>query len=517
MLRRTIVRLLLASALLPLASARANLKLPSFFSDHMVLQREKPVAVWGWAGENAKVTVTLAGAKAVATADAEGRWKAALPAQKAGGPHKLVVSDGAQTVTIDDVLVGDVWICSGQSNMAFPVSRSSDTADAATTDLPLLRAFATTAQPAPKPQDDLPGSWSAATTPAVTNWYATGFYFGRKLQKELGVPVGLLMVAWGGTPAEAWLPREDLAKLPFTAQFIKDSDTYAERYPDILKRFEEQKARLTEKGDKEALRKMRKPQEPASNPSLASVQYNNRIAPFVGFPVRGAIWYQGEANAGGARATQYCDLMSGLIRSWRGLWKDEFPFGVVQLTAYKAAVPEPVQADSGWAALREQQVRIARTVPGAGLAVIIDHGEADDIHPKSKTAVGERLAAWALHEAYGRKNVVPCGPLYKAMKKEGGVIRVAFDHAAGLRTEGGAVKSLAVAGADKVFKPAAGRIDGCDLVVSSPEVADPVAVRYGWADNPPCNLFNGAGMAASPFRTDDWPLDEVVNPRPVKK
>ncbi len=517
MLRRAIVRLVLASAVLPLLSAEAHLKLPSFFSDHMVVQREKPIAVWGWADENAKVTVMLGGAKAVATADAEGKWRVELPAQKAGGPHKLVVIDPWHTNTIDDVLVGDVWICSGQSNMAFPVSRSSDTADAATTSLPMLRAFATTAQPAPKPQDDLPGSWSAATTPAVTNWYATAFYFGRKLQKELGVPVGLLMVAWGGTPAEAWLPREDLAKLPFTAQFIQDSDTYAERYPDMLKRFEEQKARLTEKGDKEALRKMRKPQEPKSNPSLASVQYNNRIAPFVGYPVRGAIWYQGEANAGGVRATQYCDLMSGLIRSWRGLWKDEFPFGVVQLTAYKAAAPEPVQLNSGWAALREQQVKIARTVPGAGLAVIIDHGEADDIHPKSKTAVGERLAAWALNEAYGRKAVVPCGPLYKAMKKEGGAIRVSFDHADGLRAEGDGVKALAVAGADKVFKGATGRIDGGALVVSSPEVADPVAVRYGWADNPPCNLFNGAGMAASPFRTDDWPLDDVVNPQPVKK
>jgi sialate O-acetylesterase len=517
MLRRTIVRLLFAFALLPVASARANLKLPSFFSDHMVVQRDKPVVVWGWAGENARVTATFAGAKAAATADAEGRWKLSLPACKAGGPHKLIVGDGAQTVTIDDVLVGDVWICSGQSNMAFPVSRSGDTADAAKTDLPLLRAFATTAQPAPKPQDDLPGSWSAATTPAVTNWYATAFYFGRKLQKELGVPVGLLMVAWGGTPAEAWLPRGDLEKLPFTAQFIKDSDTYAERYPDILKRFEEQKARLKEKGDTEALRKLRTPHEPKSNPSLASVQYNNRIAPFVGFPVRGAIWYQGEANASGVRATQYGDLMAGLIRSWRGLWRDEFPFGVVQLTAYKAAQTEPVEGGSGWAALREQQVKIARTVPKTGVAVIIDHGEADDIHPKSKTAVGERLAAWALNEAYGRKDVVPCGPLYKGMRKEGGAIRISFDHAQGLRAEGGAVKSLAIAGADKVFKAATGRIEGTGLVVSSPDVADPVAVRYGWADNPPCNLVNGAGLAASPFRTDDWPLDEVVNPKPVRK
>lgn len=487
----------------------AALSVPAYIGDGMVVQRDKPVILRGWAEPGAAVSVLFAGDAVKVKAGADGAWTAELPARPAGGPFEIVFIEGEARLVVKDVLVGDVWICSGQSNMVWPVSSTTDAEEAKTSDLPRLRAFATTAQPAATPQADLPGEWSQAVGETVLKWSGTGFYFGRKLHRELDVPIGLLFVAWGGTPAEAWLPIEDLRKLDFTEPWLRDNtvEGYTARYPELLKNHEAQKERLTAAGNTEALKKLRKPATPETNPQLAAVQYNNRIAPLVGFPVRGAIWYQGESNANGLRSVQYGDLMTALIQTWRGLWKDEFPFGVVQLTAFRAPQTEPVEPASTWAAVREQQMKIVRAVPKTGLAVIIDLGEADDIHPSRKTGVGERLADWALCEVYGRKDLASSGPLYRSMKKSGSEIRIAFDHAAGLRADSGEVLSLAIAGADRVWKSAKGRIENDELIVASPEVPDPVAVRYGWADNPPCNLFNGADHPASPFRTDDWPIE----------
>ncbi len=484
-----------------------TLRLPALFSDGMVLQRGRPVVIWGWAGAGASVTIRLATAETQVVAAADGAWRATLPAMPSGGPHEITVASGGEATTIRDVVVGEVWVCSGQSNMAMPVRSSADAEEAARAAFPMLRAFRSDAMPLPQPTNDMPGAWRRADSPDVGSWYATAFYFGRRLHRELGVPVGLLMVAWGGTPIEAWMPRPLLERLPAAAEFVTNSDAYPARYPELLRQWEERRARLEAAGRTNELRQLRKPWPPDRNPGLASVQYNSRIAPIIGFPIRGAIWYQGEANSHGPRSLLYGDLLAAMIAQWRREWDDEFPFGIVQLPGFRAPPDAPVQTNSTWAVVREQQLRVARRTPRTGLAVTIDLGEIDDIHPKRKTEVGERLAAWALREVYGRREVVPCGPLYRDMSVEGGAIRIRFDHAEGLHARDGAPRALAIAGEDRVWHAAEGRIEGTELVVSSPAVPRPVAVRYGWADNPPCNLYNGAGLPASPFRTDDWPIE----------
>ncbi|MCX7818705.1 MAG: sialate O-acetylesterase [Kiritimatiellae bacterium] len=489
------------------AAAGDMLRMPAIFSDGMVLQRGRPIAVWGWASPGATVTVRLANAVTQVVAAADGAWRAVLPAMPSGGPHELSVTSGGGARTVRDVVVGEVWVCSGQSNMAMPVRDSTDAEEAARAAFPLLRAFRSDAVPLPQPTNDMPGVWLRADSPAVTNWYATAFYFGRRLHRELGVPVGLLMVAWGGTPVEAWMPRPLLQQLPAAAEFLTNSDAYPARYPDLLREWEERRTKLLAAGRSNELRQLRKPVPPDRNPSLAAVQYNSRIAPITQYPIRGAIWYQGEANSHGTRALSYAELLSALIAQWRRDWDDEFPFGIVQLPGFRAPSPAPVESNSTWAVMREQQLRVVRSVPRTGLAVTVDLGEADNVHPKRKTEVGERLAAWALREVYGRREVMPCGPLYREMRTESGAIRVRFDYARGLHARGGEPAALAIAGTDRVWRAAMGRIEDEELVVSSPEVPRPVAVRYGWADNPPCNLYNDAGLPASPFRTDDWPLD----------
>jgi len=484
----------------------ATLRLPSLFSDGMVVQRGRPVVIWGWASSGALVRVRLAAVETQVVANADGAWRAVLPAMPSGGPHELTVTSSGEACRIRDVVVGEVWVCSGQSNMAMPVRASADAEEAARSAYPMLRAFSTDAVPLPEPARDLPGRWARADSPAVTNWYATAFFFGRRLHRELGVPVGLLMVAWGGTPIEAWMPRSLLERLPAAAEFLTNSDAYPSRYPELLLQWEKRRTNLLAAGRSNELRQLRKPWPPDRNPSLAAVQYNSRIAPLIPYPMRGAIWYQGEANSHGVRTLCYAELLTAMITHWRSAWEDEFPFGIVQLPGFRDPPTAPVQTNSTWAVMREQQLRVVQSVPRTGLAVTIDLGEVDDIHPKRKTEVGERLAAWALREVYGRMEIVACGPLYRDMAVEGSAIRIRFDHAEGLHARGGPPRALAIAGEDHVWHAAEGRIEGNELVVSAAAVPRPVAVRYGWADFPPCNLYNGAGLPASPFRTDDWPI-----------
>lgn len=503
-----------AAVVLASAAESTTLRLPAVFSEGMVLQRGRPIPVWGWSQPGATITVRLDTATTQAVVGIDGAWCAVLPPMPSGGPHELTVTAGDIVRIVRDVVVGEVWVCSGQSNMAFPVRNSADAEEAALASYPMLRAFRSDAVPLPFPTNDMPGSWLRADSPAVTNWYATAFYFGRALHRELGVPLGLLMVAWGGTPIEAWMPRSLVERLPAAAEFLTNSDAYPARYPQLLNEWEERRASLLASGRSNELRYLRKPIPPERNPSLAAVQYNSRIAPITSFPVRGVIWYQGEANSHGPRTLRYAELLRALIAQWRRDWDDELPFGIVQLPGFRPPPNEPVESHSAWAAMREQQLSVARALPRTGLAITIDVGEADDIHPKRKTEVGERLAIWALRDVYGRREFTPCGPIYREMSTEGSSIRIRFDHAEGLHARGGKPQALAIAGADRVWHHAEARIDGTDLVVWSSAVPEPVAVRYGWADHPPCNLYNGAGLPASPFRTDDWPLDLQTRPAP---
>jgi sialate O-acetylesterase len=414
---------------------------------------------------------------------------------------------GKNSITIKNILVGEVWVGSGQSNMQMSVQSSNNAEqEIAEANYPKIRLFYVKREVADKPQSDCEGSWVECSPETVPGFSAVAYFFGRYLYKELDVPVGMIHTSWGGTPAEAWTRREVLEKMPVCAPILKRYADAVARYPQAM---EEHKQKLAEwkeaaaKAKAEGKNPPRRPREPfgPGNPYAPVGLYNAMIAPLIPYRIAGAIWYQGESNAG--RAYQYRTLFPAMIKNWRDDWGlGEFPFLFVQLANFMKTKPEP--GDSAWAELREAQL-MTLSLPNTGMAVIIDIGEADNIHPKNKQDVGKRLALWALANTYG-KELVYSGPIYKSMKVDGSSIVLSFDHVGGgLVAKGEELKGFAIAGADKKFVWADAKIDGDTVVVSSDKVSEPAAVRYAWADNPVCNLYNKAELPASPFRTDDWP------------
>ncbi len=470
---------------------------PPLFSDHMVVQQGIKVAVWGTAGAGEQVTVKLKDRQATTTAGPDGRWRVDLAPLTAGGPFELTVA-GSNTLTFRDVLVGEVWVCSGQSNMQWPVDRSLNAEqEIAAADFPRIRLFSVTQTIAEKPRDDVSGTWRACSAETVPQFSAVAYYFGRELHKSLDVPVGLIQAAWGGTPAETWTSLATLEADP--------------NLRTILTRGEEPATRPAARGARGQARPGDQARQSAPAPGgtrskpvpkKPAVLYNGMIHPLIPYGIAGAIWYQGEANAG--RAYQYRTLFPAMIRDWRKNWgQGDFPFLFVQLANYQASKPEP--GESSWAELREAQL-MTLSLPKTGMAVTIDIGEADNIHPKNKQDVGRRLMLAALAVAHGKK-VAFSGPVMESSSVAGDSVRIRFKHAeGGLVAKGGeTLKGFAVAGEDRKFVWAEARIDGDSVVVRSDKVTKPVAVRYAWADNPECNLCNKAGLPASPFRTDDWP------------
>lgn len=459
--------------------ARAEVSLPSVFGDHMVLQRDKAVPIWGRARPNERITVTCAGQTKTTRAGTKGTWRVDLDPLEAGGPHELVVH-GKNEVRIRDVLVGEVWICSGQSNMQWSVRLSADpTKEIAAATHPRLRLLSVPRRPMESPQEDFRGAWVVCSPASIPNFSAVAYYFGRKLQSELDVPIGLINTSYGGTPAEAWTDAKALRKERKLGPLL-------ERWAKALKRG---------RGGK---------RDPKLSPHRPANLWNGMVAPLVPFAIRGTIWYQGESNAG--RAVQYQTLFPALIRAWRDQWgQGDFPFVFVQLANFRARRKTP--GESTWAELREAQRLTLERVPNTGMAVTIDIGDAKNIHPKNKQDVGARLAAWALHDTYG-KPVVPSGPLFRDAKPRGKDMVLTFEHAEGLAVRGGGllVLDLAVAGRDKRWVWGKGLVEGKTVVVSHPGGKKIKYVRYGWADNPALNLINGAGLPASPFRTDGFPL-----------
>lgn len=490
------------------APASADVKLPSIFGDHAVVQRDKPIRVWGWADRGETVTVSLGDESKTVTAGAEGKWSVALGARKAGGPLVLKVA-GKNTIELSDVMIGEVWLASGQSNMAWTVSGSMNfEQEKAEANHPHLRMFTVERTPAETPQADCRGQWRVCTPDTVGGFSAVAYFFGRMLHKELGVPVGLIDSSWGGTPIEAWTSLEaQQAQEPLRPkldEWQKRVETYdpqkaRQDYERLLARWEEEAAKAKAEG-KPAPRKPQPAGDPRMSPRRPANLYNGMIAPLAPYAIAGAIWYQGEANAGAASV--YALQLDTMIRNWRAIFQcGDFPFAWVQLANFMKPQEQP--SEGGWAWIREQMLQALR-IPNTGMAVIIDIGEANNIHPRNKQDVGKRLALWALKAAYGQ-DVVYSGPIYKAMKVDGGKAVLSFDHVGGgLVAKDGALKGFAVAGADQKWVWADARIEGDTVVVSSPEVKEPVAVRYGWANNPPCNLYNKEGLPASPFRTDDW-------------
>lgn len=512
-MRKTLLQSSLAAALFCSATALfAEVKLPSVFSDHMVLQREKPIAVWGWADDGEKVTVQL-GKEEVSTEAKAGKWKVFLSPMKAGGPHKLKVQ-GKNQLELDDVLVGEVWLASGQSNMEWPLRLSFEPQEAiAKSANKKIRLLTVPKLKANEPAQDIKAQWVECGPTTVSNFSAVAYFFGRDLQKALGVPVGLIHTSWGGSPAEGWMREEVMAENQLYKAEILDS--YVDQNKNAQAAIEKWEAAKTdlEKQGKRITRN--RPTPPFWKPAEL---YNGMIAPLIPYSIRGAIWYQGESNAG--RAWQYRHLFADMITNWRNdFGQGDFPFLLVQLAPWdkskkrdiSSITKEPVESD--WAELREAQLLSTKTLPNVGMAVITDVGDKDDIHPTKKEPVGARLALLARKIAHGEK-ITASGPTYRDLAIENDKAILSFDDVGrGLEARGDDLQGFTIAGADRKFVWAHAEIKGDKVIVSSPDVLNPVAVRYGWADYPVVNLFNKNGLPATPFRTDNFPM--ITGPKLV--
>lgn len=488
------------SATLP---ASADVALPSVIGDNMVLQFGKEIPIWGTAAPGEKVTVKLGRKKASATACDAGKWMVKLKKMKPGGPHEMTVK-GKNEISLSNILIGDVWVCSGQSNMQWTVSNSLNAKqEIASADNPNLRLFYVPRVVTVSPKADVDCAWTACTPATAANFSAVAYFFGREMQRNLGIPVGLIHTSWGGTPAESWTTRKMLASDPVMQPILKRWDDSVANFKKTADAFPEKVAQwqATCAANEAAGLPMpgapTLPRDPRTSPHLASGLYNAMISPLLPYAIQGAIWYQGESNT--SRAYQYRTLFSSMIQDWRNNWgQGDFPFLYVQLSNFKH--------NGFWGELREAQ-NMALNLPSVGMAVTIDIGNPTDIHPKNKQEVGRRLALAGLAIGHG-KDLVYSGPMYDGIRWDGSRIRVLFRHAGGgLKSgDGKALGGFTIAEAGKDFVPANAVIDGESVIVSADGITKPVAVRYGWADNPvDCNLYNLEGLPASPFRTDDRP------------
>lgn len=456
------------------ACACAEVKPNSLFSDNAVLQQGISVPVWGTAADGEKVTVTFQDQR-VSTKARGGKWMVRLKPLKAGGPYAMTI-EGSNRIELKNVLVGEVWVCSGQSNMGWTLKDSTGGAEAiAASKDPMLRLLSVAPHPSDVPEDDVNSKWLEAG-PETTGWFSgVGYFFGRDLRKALNVPVGLINASYGGTRIQTWMSARVLKPTPEMDAMLKDWPEWAQK------------------------------------PNYCTVLYKAMIHPLLHYAIRGAIWYQGEGNAG--EAFRYRTLMPDMIRNWRDDWEQgDFTFLMVQLAPYQKIVTEP--EESMWAELREAQLLTAQHCPNTGMAVITDYGDPDDIHPKRKEPVGARLALAARAIAYGEK-IVYGGPAYRSVAFKGNRAILEFDSVgSGLVAKDGDLTGFTIAGEDRKFHNANATIVGDRVVVSSPDVPKPAAVRYGWSNCPVVNLFNEEGLPASPFRTDDFPM--LTNPTGAK-
>lgn len=448
------------------AELQAETKLPSIIGSNMVLQRDQAVPIWGWDDPGTKVTVKFAGQTISSTANDEGRWHIRLKPLKAAESLEMTIQ-GTSQVKLSNVAVGEVWLCSGQSNMEWTVSNSNNPKEEiAAADFPGIRHIKIPHTPKATPQTDVPSSgWQPTSPQTVGSFTAVGYFFGRKLHQELGVPIGLIGSNWGGTRIEPWTPPVGFKKVP-------DLNWFSDR----LDEFPQKKA------------------DGNINHQSPTALYNGMIAPLVPYGIRGAIWYQGESNRG--EGMLYYEKMKGLIYGWRELWDNpEMPFYFVQLAPYRYRGSET--------ALPEIQVAqtAALQIPNTGMAVTVDIGNVDDIHPRNKQDVGKRLALWALAKDYGQNDLVYSGPIYKSMKVDGNNIVLHFDHVGdGLTSrDGKPLTHFEIAGEDGTYVSASAKIVGETVVVNSDEVKQPKSVRFAWHQLAEPNLSNNNGLPAGPF------------------
>jgi len=471
--------------------SHAEVSLPAIWADHAVVQRNLPVRVWGKAAPGETVSISFRNQRGSATADDLGRWQIDLPGGDAGGPFSMEIQ-GTNRIVLSDVLVGDVWFASGQSNMEFSTKEVIHAdEELKKANQPNIHLFHVEKRSADFPQDDVVSkSWTACTPESVADFSAVAYFFALNIQADQHVPIGLIEADWGGTPAETWTSVKamsaDASLMPAFATWGQMTELETERLLTVAKENKEKQAALAQ-GKPEPTFDW----HPELRSWLPGGAFNGMVAPLTRFPIRGALWYQGESNAGKERVYYYQSLMRTLIQDWRTRWAEgDFPFLLVQLANFNTN-PE-------WAELREAQRRTL-DVSNTGLAVAIDIGDADNIHPKNKQEVGRRLSLAARVVAY-REDIEDSGPMYRMSISQSNSVRVFFDHlGGGLVAKGSELTGFEVAGKDGKFYPAKAAIEGDTVVATASEVNAPMAVRYGWAANPRCNLYNKADLPASPF------------------
>lgn len=480
----------------------AQIKLPAIISDHMVLQQKSKVALWGWSKPAAMVSVkpSWINRAIYTTADAKGRFEIAVKTPAAGDSHEIEFVSG-DTIVVHDVVMGEVWLASGQSNMEFfmgktpnasytgEMNREDALKDA---DLPLIRTIDVPNRVSNEPQNEFKAIWKICSPATLDTFSAVAFYFARSIHKATGFPVGIINSTWGGTPAESWTKKEVLEGDPELSPILDRYEEQLKNYPELSKQYKLDAELWKADTSKRKGPAPVAPIGPTHNKSPYKL-YNGMIAPLIPYTLKGAIWYQGESNVD--RAFQYRTLFPAMIKQWRSDFKNEaMPFYFVQIAPHRSQSPE----------IRDAQLFTMNTVDHTGMAVITDYGNANDIHPRNKKVVGERLSLWALRYQYGQKRIEYCGPRYIGMKISDNSIVLHFDHAAGLQALNGPLKEFTIAGDDQKFIPANAVIEGTTIRVSAEGLSQPVAVRFAWSNVPQPNLYNGAGLPASPFKTDDW-------------
>ena len=512
----------LAISLAFATSLRAELKLPAIISDHMVLQQRQPNPIWGWDAPGTKITVTFAGQTKSAEAGADGKWTVKLDPVPANAQPQAIAITGSSRKEIQDVLIGEVWMCAGQSNMGFTLQQDwNGDLEAAASRLPNLRLIKVPNIGSQEPQKDFVGNWASSSADTAKSFSAVGFLFGRYIHEIVGVPVGLIDNAWGGSAAEAWVPRPALEKDPRFKLLMENTVRHEAELqtPKAQEAYQKAFAQWKDAAGKAKAAGRPAPRAPESPESWLTGRtrpgniFNGKLNPTLPYGIKGVVWYQGENN--GTRGYEYRDLFPFVIEQWRKAWgQGDFPFYWVQLADYHAEVATP--GDAPWAELREAQTRTLK-LPHTGQAVIIDLGEGRDVHPRNKHDVAARLVRWALVKDYGL-NFPFRSPEFKGLEVQGSKAIVTIDCFGSFLRPFDVVEArgFAVCGEDKVWHWAKGKILSMDKVeVLSDEVPKPIAVRYAWADNPVCNLFSNDGFPVTPFRTDDFEMISKPKPAPA--
>lgn len=485
-------------------SATAQVKLPALVGDNMVLQQNTKVNLWGWASPNEKINIQLGwqNTPLAITANPDGTWKTAVNTPQASEKPYDITIQSSNKITLHNVLIGEVWICSGQSNMYFPVGKEEGTwktgvknyeEEIANATYPNIRIFTVLTKASPKPLDDVTGSWAACSPNNVKTFSAVAYFFGRNLYQKLNIPIGLISSSWGGTKAEAWTSQNVLEENPDFLSILENDAKNEKLFQEKLESYYQnlKKERIANNNDLSKT-ELKKPKKEENKTSY--VLYNAMLHPLINFTIKGAIWYQGESNA--EQAYLYRSLFPAMVKNWRSDWNQgDFPFYYVQIAPHKGQNPD----------IREAQLLSLKNIPNSGMVVTTDIGNATNIHPIDKQTVGFRLALIARAKTYNETNLVYSGPIYNHMKIKKERVQLFFDYAdSGLVKNGDVLKEFEIAGEDQQFYPAEAKIDGKTVVLSAPKVKKPVAVRFAWKAVPEPNLFNKENLPASPFQTDDW-------------